>query len=64
MKTQEIIIIKNCLSKYGDDFWKDDNIELQLEDGVISSNVELIYDIISTVNKAGYDLKLIKLKSN
>jgi len=58
MKKEEIKIVKDCLLKYGDDFWTDDNNE----DEVITSNVELIYDVINCVNRAGYDLKLVKLK--
>jgi len=60
MKKEDIQFIKDCLLKYGDDFWADDDNEIELHDGVITSNVELIYDVIDAVNKAGYDLKLIK----
>jgi hypothetical protein len=61
MKNEDIQIIKDCLLKYGDDFWSHDDDEIELSDGVITSNVELIYDVINAVNKAGYDLKLIKI---
>jgi len=60
MKKEDIQFIKDCLLKSGDDFWADDDNEIELHDGVITSNVELIYDVIDAVNKAGYDLKLIK----
>jgi hypothetical protein len=62
MLKKDILIIKDCLLKYGDDFWSHDD-EIEISDGVITSNVELIYDIIDAVNKAGYDLKLIKNKN-
>jgi len=62
MKNEDIKIIKDCLLKYGDDFWQDEDNEIELNDGVITSNVELIYDVIEAINKAGYNLKLIKLK--
>jgi hypothetical protein len=61
MKNEDIQIIKDCLLKYGDDFWAEEDKEIELSDGVITSNVELIYDVINAVNKAGYDLKLIKI---
>lgn len=63
MLKKDILIIKDCLLKYGDDFWSHDDDEIEISDGVITSNVELIYDIIDAVNKAGYDLKLIKNKN-
>lgn len=61
MKNEDIQIIKDSLLKYGDDFWSEDDNEIELSDGVITSNIELIYDVIDAVNKAGYDLKLIKI---
>lgn len=59
MKIEDIKVIKDCLIKYGDDFWTEE-IEQEMSDGIITSNTELIYDIISCLNKAGYDLELIK----
>lgn len=62
MKNEDIQFIKDCLLKYGDDFWTGDKNETELTDDVITSNVELIHDVIDVVNKAGFDLKLIKIK--
>ena len=53
MKREDINKVKACIRKYGDSFWTD-------KERGTSSNDELFNDIISAVNKAGYDLTLIK----
>lgn len=59
MNNSDMKIVHECIDKFGDSFWKDfDEVE-----GLVS-NKYLFDDIIKYVNKAGYDLQLIKLENN
>jgi len=55
MKADDIEIVYKAIREYGDDFWTKND-----EDH--GSNIYLFENILTYVNQAGYDLKLIKLE--
>jgi len=48
LNEKEIEIVHKAIKRYGDDFWQEPD------------NEYLFDDILNCLNKAGYDLKLIK----
>jgi len=57
MKKEEIETVRNAIKEFGDGFWTD---QAEVEGTV--ANDSLFDEIITFVNKAGYDLKLERLQ--
>lgn len=57
MRKEEIEFVKKAIKEFGDGFWTE-----KPEDEETSSNDSLFDEIVSFVNKAGYDLRLERLK--
>ena len=50
MEDEEIKLVHRIIRKYGDSFWQEEN------------NEYLFDDILSMLQQAGYDLKLVRIK--
>ena len=53
MNKPEIDIVYDCITEFGDEFWNEE------PDEDMVSNKYLFNDILTYVNKAGYDFQLI-----
>ena len=64
MKAEDIKIVHEALEEFGDDFWKEIPGEIGRDMNEIEevSNTYLFNEIVSCVNKAGYDLVLVKIE--
>ena len=57
MKVSDMKIVYKCITKFGDGFWNE-----KPKNGT-TTNKCLCIEILEYINKAGYDLQLIKLEN-
>ena len=62
MEVEDIKTVHKALEEFGDDFWREIPSEVGRDLNIVEevSNTYLFDEIVSCINKAGYDLILVK----